>query len=112
MSKIGVGVGEEFPADEPTRPQPDEQSEEGARCCGEDWHRQREMRREAWRRFRHQMHAEWRARRRAFRDEFNRQDGVEILGPETLRGRHLAHLVLGGLAVIGLAALLNHHRRY
>jgi len=108
MSKIGVGVGEDFPMDD--RPQPEDHSEDRVGCCGEDWHRQRELRREAWRRFRHQMHAEWHARRRAMRDHLRHRDDVEILGPETLRHRQLGHLVIAGLAILGLAALINHHR--
>ena len=109
MSKLGVGVGEEFPVDEQNRPQPEQNEEPG--CCGADWHRQRQARREAWRRFRHQMHEEFHARRRAMRDSLRQQDGVEILGPDVLRDRHLHHLVIGALAVIGLAALFSHHRR-
>jgi len=106
MSKIGVGVGEDFPVDD--RPQREDPAQ--AECCGEDWHREREVRRQAWRRFRHQMHAEWRARRRAFRDHLHQTDDVEILGPAELRARHLGHLVIAGLAILGLAALINHHR--
>ena len=110
MSKLGVGVGEEFPVDEQNRPQPEQsRPEDEAGCCGADWHRRREMRREAWRRFRHQMHAEWHAQRRAMRDSLRRQDGVEPL--DVLHDRHLHHLVIGALAVIGLAALFSHHRR-
>ena len=113
MSKIGVGVGEDFPVDEQNRPQPEDHphGEEREHCCGEDWHRQRQARREAWRRFRHQMHEEWHTRRRAMRDRMRHQDDVEILGPETLRHRQLAHLVIAGLAILGLAALINHHSR-
>jgi hypothetical protein len=106
MTKFGVGVGEEFPVDEQNRPQREQTEESG--CCGSDWRRQHELRREAWRRFRHQMHAEWHARRRAMRDHLRQQDAVESLD---LRGRHVGHLVIGALAIIGLAALFNHHSR-
>ena len=106
MSKLGVGVGEEFPVDEQNRPQPEQKEESG--CCGADWHRRRALRREAWRRFRHQMHAEWHACRRTMMGE---REGVEPLDAAALHERHLHHLVIGALAVIGLAALFSHHRR-
>jgi hypothetical protein len=103
MSKFGVGVGEEFPVDEQNKS--DEQAESG--CCGHGSH---EARREAWRRFRHQMHAEWHARRRAMRDAFGGREGVEAM--RDFRRDHLHHLIIGGLAVVGLAALLSHlHHR-
>lgn len=99
MSKIGVGIGEDFPVDEQNRPNSEDGEES---CCGRGAH---EARHEAWRRFRHQMHAEWHARRRAMRDAFNRREAVEVL--HDLRERHLHHLIIGGLAVVGLAALLS-----
>jgi hypothetical protein len=105
MSKLGVGVGEDFPLDEEKARQVGEESS----CCGTEWHRQRAQGREAWRRMREQMRAEWRVRRRAFRDGLHRQDDVEAM--DGLRERHLHHLVIGGLALIGLAALLSRHRK-
>lgn len=101
MSKVGVGVGEEFPVDEQNKS--DQHTEAG--CCGHGTH---EARREAWHRFRHQMHAEWHARRRAMRDAFGgREEAMH-----DFRRDHLHHLIIGGLAVVGLAALLNHlHHR-
>jgi len=106
MTKLGVGVGEEFPVDEKNRPASEPPPEDdGSHCCGHGAHA---ARREAWRRFRQQMHAEWHDRRRAFRDGLNRQDTVEIM--EGLRARRVHHLVLGALALIGLAALFSHHR--
>lgn len=100
MSKFGVGVGEDFPLDEEARAnatQDDVPDDE--RFCTHDY---RAARRRAWRRFKRQMHEEWHARRRAFRDGFNRRDGVEVI-----HDRHLHHLVVGGLAMIGLAALFG-----
>lgn len=100
MSKIGVGVGEDFPVDENQAPE----DEGGApRHCGSAAYR---ARRQAWRQFRRQMHEEWHAKRRAMR---------EAMGPEArqaMREHHLHHLVIGGLAVVGLAAVLGLlHRR-
>jgi hypothetical protein len=101
MSKFGVGVGEEFPVDEQRKS--DQDAEAG--CGGRGT---REARREAWHRFRHQMHDEWHARRRAMRDAFGEREEAM----RDFRRDHLHHLVIGGLAVIGLAALLNHlHHR-
>ena len=105
MSKIGVGVGEDFPVNEEPRDHTEPEVEDLGDCRGG-----RQARREAWRRFRHQMHAEWHARRRAWRDHLHDRDPVEAMAE--FRGRHLHHLIVGGLAVVGLAALLGalHHR--
>jgi hypothetical protein len=107
MSKIGVGVGEDFPVDEKNRPETENgpDVEDLGTCRG-----RHDARREAWRRLRHQMHEEWHARRRAWRDGLNERDGVEAI--HDFRGRHLHHLIVGGLAVLGLAAILAslHHR--
>jgi hypothetical protein len=101
MSKIGVGVGEDFPVDEKNRPETETQPEaEDLGTC----HSRNEARREAWRRFRHQMHEEWHARRRAWRDSRGARDGVEAI--HDFREKHLHHLIIGGLAVLGLAAIL------
>jgi hypothetical protein len=107
MPKLGVGVGEEFPLDEENGPQPEQETGPNPDC--EEWRRRRAMHREAWRRFRNQMRAEWSQRRRAFREGLRRQDDVEPM--DTMHDRHLHHLVIGGLALIGLAALLGLHRR-
>jgi len=106
MTKLDVGIGEEFPLDEDAPRQPENKAESVG--CDEDWRNRRRQRREAWRRFRDQMHAEWHGRRRGFRDGLNRQDDAEIL--DALRSRHVQHLALGALALIGLAALLGLRR--
>lgn len=92
MSKIDVGVGEDFPVDEQSKPE----VEDLGTCRS-----RHEARRQAWRRFKHQMHEEWHAHRRAFRDAVNDRDPVEAL-----HDRRLHHLIVGGLAMVGLAALL------
>jgi len=106
MSKIGVGVGEDFPVDEKNRPDTESGPEvEDLGTC----HSRNDARRDAWRQFRHQMHEEWHAKRRAFRDRLNERDGVEAI--HDFRERHLHHLIVGGLAVLGLAAIITGLRR-
>lgn len=95
MSKIGVGVGEDFPVDENNKPEPE--VEDLGTC-----HSRHQARRDAWRRFRHQMHEEWHAKRRAFRN--GDREAVEAI--HEFREKHLHHLIMGGLAVLGLAAII------
>ena len=71
MSKIAVGIGEDFPADDNAA----ESGPDAGRCTREDVER---VRREAyckWRERRRQRHQqwreEWRARRRAFREHMH-----------------------------------------
>ncbi len=97
MSKIGVGVGEDFPVDEKNKEEPE--VEDLGTC-----HARNDARRDAWRRLRHQMHEEWHARRRAWRDGLNDRDAVEAM--HDFREKHLHHLIVGGLAVLGLAAII------
>ena len=105
MSKIGVGVGEDFPVDE-NKPEPDAAEAEYLGTC----HSRHQARRDAWRRFRHQMHEEWHAKRRAFRDGLNDREAAEAI--QEFRARHLHHLIVGGLAVLGLAAIIAGFRRH
>lgn len=96
MTKYGVGVGEEFPVDD--RPQPESGTEGESHRCGRRGHRHGH---DAWHQFRDQMRAEWRARRRAF----HMGEGDDVI--EELRKPHVQKFVIGGLALIGLAALLS-----
>ena len=106
MSKIGVGVGEDFPVDEKNRSETETQPEvEDLGTC----HSRNQARHDAWRQFRHQMHEEWHAKRRAFRDRLNEREGVEAI--HDFREKHLHHLIVGGLAILGLAAILTGLRR-
>ena len=98
MSKIGVGVGEEFPVDEHAKDGPE--VEDLGTC-----HSRNHDRHQAWRKFRRQMHDEWHARRRAFRDALGEREAVEAV--EDVRTKHIVHLVVGGLAVVGIAAILG-----
>lgn len=102
MTKYGVGVGEDFPVDDRPQAEQEEAGPEGERFrCGGRGFRGRH---DAWHQFRDQMRAEWRARRRAFRDSMNQREGVEAMDEHH---RHAHKIVIGGLALIGLAALLN-----
>ena len=115
MSKLGVGVGEEFPVDEEKmREDAAAPLGEGASVdpsfCGpgfrsrfggspDDHH-------EAMRHWHHQMRSEWRARRRAMREQFHRG----IAGDNRHHdARHMVgRFAVAGLALIGLAALFHH----
>lgn len=107
MSKIDVSVGEDFPVDPP---QEHEQHGNDGGCCGrhgaggdgyEAWRQWREQKRQ-WRR----MRAEWRARRHAMRHQFRR----EYWDRSAPHHDRLVHsLVLGALAVIGIAAIFGGH---
>lgn len=78
MSKIGVGVGEDFPVDDgPGKPNNSEQDD---RADYEEWRRRRSERRahrDEWRAQREQ----WRAKRRAFKEKV-RQAARDTFGPE------------------------------
>ncbi|MDR3525988.1 MAG: hypothetical protein P4L57_01825 [Rhizomicrobium sp.] len=108
MTKFGVGVGEEFPVDEENRSEQEAGSEGRSHRCGRG---DRGAGHDAWHQFRDQMRAEWRARRRAFHDSMGRHHDGE--GMDDLRAHHMHRLVIGGLALVGLAALLSlfHSRR-
>ena len=101
MSKIGVGVGEDFPVDENDKTAPE--AEDLGTC-----HSRHHARRGAWRKFRRQMHEEWHARRQAMRDAWNEREAVEAI--HDFRTKHLHHVLIGGLAVVGLAALFGAFR--
>lgn len=96
MSKIGVGVGEEFPVDE--NPRNDNASGSEDECRGHGRGRGK------WHRF-HHMHQQWHARRDAMRGRFHRRFGADAM--HGFNERHMHHLIIGGLAMIGLAALLG-----
>ncbi len=79
MSKLGVGIGDEFPIDDgksaadsasrgPGGSDPDYEARRA------EWHRQRE----AWRDQRRQWRDQWREKKRAFREEMRAQYGDEF----------------------------------
>lgn len=96
MSKFGIGIGEEFPVDEQSQP---DVPEEGAHRCRHGRHGHHK----AWRHFRQRMKAEWHSRHHGRHGR--NADGVEVLGD--LRAHHVHKLVIGGLALIGVAALIG-----
>jgi hypothetical protein len=105
MSKLGVGVGEDFPLDgEQARP-----GAEDFHRCEEEWEKRRDQAFRSWRRMRSQMSADWRARRREMHRHFTEQEPVEPM--DGARMPQLHHLVIGGLALLGLAALFGLHRK-
>ena len=113
MSKLDIGVGEEFPVDE------EKMHEEAGAAPGEDadprhfgrGHRfggQHGERREALRAWRNQMRSEWKERKRAMHEQFHREF------PHGEFREHAHHRTVGtlavvGLALIGLAALVGRH---
>ena len=107
MSKFGVGVGEDFPVDDtaPNPEQDDRAQEHFAAWC--------EQKRQ-WRKMRH----EWRAKRAAMREQFrarhghHHHDADDGVVADDRHKRHVHHVVLGALALIGLAALFNAHREH
>ena len=100
MSKLDVGVGEEFPVDEGTAAQ--ESGACGTGCGPGDRSEAYRQWREQKRQWRQQMRAEWRTRKHAmrerFRGEFSGADASE--GPH-LSAHHMRHLAIGALALIG-----------
>jgi hypothetical protein len=107
MGKLDIGVGDEFPVDEPPPPSPEDA--EATRAAREDWHRQKEE----WHRYKH----EWRAQRDAFRDEMrSRRDAFKDDVKRSIRtnfgGRRFYAFHMGGgpfvlrfLVVLGIVAL-------
>lgn len=105
MGKLDIGVGDDFPVDEP----PASESEEAVRAAREEWQRQKEE----WRRhrdeFRSERHAfkeEMRSRGRAFKDDL-RRSLKENFGDAAFR-RHTPFMarVLIVLGAIALAIAL------
>jgi hypothetical protein len=121
MSKLGVGVGDEFPIDDgnpaggnaasgPGTNDPDTNARRA------EWLRQREAWREERRRLRDQWRAEWREKKRAFKEEMRAKYGedFDLYGyghggyGRYWRGHHLLRLffILGLIMIV--ITLLNH----
>ena len=122
MSKLGVGVGDEFPIDdgkpagENAAGGPGNDPDREARRA--EWRKQREAFREQRRQWRDQWRAEWRERKHAFKEEMRAQFGDEFDHDHCYgnggyhrrywRGHHLFQvLIILGLIMIGIT-LLNH----
>ena len=121
MSKLGVGVGDEFPIDDgnpaggnaSSGPGTSDSDYEARRA---EWRRQREAWREERRRVRDQWRAEWREKKRAFKEEMRAKYG-EDFDPHGYghggygrywRGHHLLRLLfILGLIMVAVT-LLNH----
>jgi hypothetical protein len=126
MGKLDVGVGDEFPVDEPPPPSPE--TEEAVRAAHEEWHRQRDewrQRKDEWRQQRDAGRDEWRQRKedlrrdrdawredmRARRDAFKadlKRSFVENFGPRSGYRGHPFFLRLGvviGIVVLAIALL-------
>ncbi len=106
MSKLDVGVGEEFPVSEGAAVP--ESGRCGADCGpgdrGEAYRQWREQKRQ-WHR---QMRAEWRTRKHAMRERYRSEfSGANTGEGPHLSAHHMRHLAIGALALIGLAALLG-----
>jgi anti-sigma factor RsiW len=107
MGKLDIGVGDEFPVDEPPPRSPED--DESARAAREEWDRQKDE----WR----ARKAEWRAQReawRADRDAFKadvRKSFREHFGSRGFRGLRgvngfLPRLLIGfGLIALAIALL-------
>lgn len=103
MGKLDVGVGDEFPVNEPEAPAQARGEGADERGSREDWRR----RRDEWRQQRRAWRAEWRDRKRAFKDDIRRSVD-ENFGPHTF-DRHRHHImraaIAAGLVLVAVAVL-------
>ncbi len=105
MGKLGIGVGDEFPVNEPVPPSPDAKDN----AAHEEWCRRREewrRRRDEWRAQRRARRADMRARRNAFKADL-RRSLYENFDPRTVV-EHNGFVVrfLIALALVALAIAL------
>ena len=136
MSKIGVGVGDEFPVDDGNNPKPNNGSNTGPRTPEDDraefeewkrrrdaWRAQREQwraQRDEWQRRKHEWKAQWRDQKRAFRDDMRAQFGDDYYrgGRRYGRGRfHFAGFyglprILGIILVVAVLIFAISHIGY
>lgn len=109
MAKLGVGVGDDFPIDDPKQPNPETQGAERAR---EEWRKARaewRKRREEWRAQQRQCRDAWRRQRDEFRARLrgSRQESDHDLGFTDLTFI-VALLALAALVLIATSAVLGH----
>src|SRR5690348_1173 len=111
MGKLGVGIGDEFPVDDPKGPASGENAGPGEPPRDPDYEKTREeyrKARDAWREHRRKMRDAWRARRRAHHDEMHRRYGDAYAGYDWhehwhLDSRHISNLLLiAGLIVLAI----------
>jgi hypothetical protein len=104
MGKLDIGVGDDFPVDEPAPPSPEAQ--EAAKATREEWQRQKDewrRRRNEWRAHRGAWKQDMRARRNAFKADV-RKSFHEHFGSRGLGG--IFPRVLLGFAVLALVIAL------
>lgn len=104
MGKLGVGVGDEFPVDEPAAStEPSSDTIDADRAAREEWRR----RRDEWRAQRRAWKAEWRARRNAFRADVRRSVHTNF-GPGSFSEHNgwVVRVLIGiGLVALAIAVL-------
>jgi hypothetical protein len=103
MGKLDIGVGDEFPVDEP--PPPSQDTEEAVRAAREEWQRQKDewrQRKDEWRQHRHAFKEDMRTRGRAFKADV-RKSFRENFGdrPGRIGGGFAARflIILGAIAL-------------
>ena len=95
MGKVGVNVGEDFPAEEVNRPEGEPDEDRGDRDCDHDeWHRRRDERRARARAFHNDI-------RRAVHKHFGHHS-------YTAHNAHMLRVLLGVSALVLLVALIPH----
>jgi len=134
MSKIGVGVGDEFPVDDGNNPKNTNTSAnrgDDDRAEFEEWKRRRDAwraqkeqwraQREEWHRRRHEWKEQWRDQKRAFRDDMRARFGDDYYndgGRRYGRGRfHFAGFyglprILGIILVVAIVIFAISHIGY
>src|SRR5690242_1240489 len=78
MGKLGVGIGDDFPVDDPKGPTSGDNAGPGDAPRDPEYEKTREeyrKARDAWREQRRKMRDAWRERRRAYRDDMQRRYG-------------------------------------
>jgi hypothetical protein len=103
MGKLDIGVGDEFPVDEPAPPSPEDQ--DAARAAREEWRHRRDewrQRKQEWRAMRDAWREDMRTRKDAFKRDV-RKSFDENFGPRTYRGS--SAYLLRFAAVIGIVVL-------
>jgi hypothetical protein len=108
MSKIGVGVGDDFPVDDGGNradPPRDDRAEFEAWKRRRDAHR---AQREAWRRRRAEWKAQWREQRRALHDAWHENNGDAFSRGRYRRGYPYfgGHQVMKLIMIAGVIALV------
>jgi hypothetical protein len=100
MGKLDIGVGDEFPVNEPEAASSQSPGSDRA-TSHEDWHR----RRDEWRAHRRVRKAEWRARKHAFKVDL-RRSAKENFGPFARRHHPFIRvLIAAGLVALAVAVL-------